>query len=248
MFINLSMINYTLQEILTARPNAAIVLDRYFLNYCCEGNLTLAEACKHANINVDTVIREIEQLQDTPFEKQYNNIYDLASDILKNHHRYLDQNLVKIAQLFELDLLDSGELKSVKNVFYELKEVLEHHIRKEEKVLFPYIIKLAEIEKNNTRFEYSPFGSIKTVISVMNSDHKVICKAIRLLLQTTDHFKIFPTNNDLLQQTYVSLRDLYLNLQRHMYLENYQLYPMSIELENSILNNYNKINQNKEGL
>ncbi|MGB9695743.1 MAG: DUF542 domain-containing protein [Ignavibacteria bacterium] len=242
------MINYTLQEILTKKPNATVVFDRYFINYCCDENLTLAEACKNADIDPAVVIKEIEKIQHKPFEKKYNNIHGLVSDILINHHKYLDQNFAKITQLFESDLFNSGELKNVKNVFYELREVLEHHIQKEEKVLFPYIIKLVGMNKGNTKFEYSPFGSVKTVISVMNSDHKIVCNAIKLLLQTTKHFKIFSTSNGLLQQVYVSLRDLYLNLQRHMYLENYQLYPMSIELENSILNSYHKINQNREEL
>lgn len=242
------MINYTLKEILTTKPNATIVFDRYFINYCCDEKLTLAEACKDVNIDPITVIKEIEKNQYKFGEKQYNDIYDLVSDILINHHKYLDQNFVKITELFESEPFNSEELRNVKNVFYKLREVLEHHIRKEEKVLFPYITKLVEMGKDNIKFEYSPFGSIKTVISVMNSDHQVICNTIKLLLQTTKYFKIFPTFNRLLQQIYLSLRDLYLNLQRHLYLENYQLYPMSIELENSILNKYHKLNQNKEEL
>lgn len=245
------MKNYTLREVLEAKPNAAIVFDRYFLNYCCDEHITIAEACKNANVDPDTVIKEIEQVKDELIEQQYNDIQDLISDILTNHHKYLEGSFVQITQLLESNLVDPHKLKNIKNAFYELREVLEHHIRKEEKVLFPYLIKLAKIGKGAMKFEYSPFGSVRTVISVMNSDHKAVCKVIRSLLQTTDYFRIFSTNSSFPQQIYISFRDLYLNLQRHMYLENYQLYPMSIELENSILtnlNNYNKINQNKEQL
>jgi len=242
------MLNYTLKKILSLKPKAKIVFERYYLNYCCDENLTLAYVCRNAKIDPVVIIKEIDKIQQTPFKKKHINIHKLVSDTLINHHNHIKQNFIKITKLFESDIFNYEEFKHVKNTFFYLIEVLEHHIRKEEKVLFPYIIKLIQFENDKINFEYSPFGSIKSVISVMNSDHKTVCNAIKLLLEATKHFKIFSTGGVIFKEAYVSFRDLYLNLQRHMYLENYQLYPTCIELENSILNNYYKLNKNKENL
>ena len=163
-----------LAEIVDLVPGAPRVLESFGLDYCCGGQKTLEIACKEIDRDPSSVVEAIEALEAGPVPDWVSMSPQLlVNHIESTHHAYLHAELPRLEALAEKVAGVHGarhpELLEVHRGVTALKEDMEPHLMKEERVLFPMIRELATA----TAAPQFHCGSVANPISNMMSEHEV---------------------------------------------------------------------------
>ena len=139
----------TVGQIVADRFDHAKVFNKYGIDFCCNGDVSLTDACERAGAGVDSLLEELGQTQ-----PNHSPIFDfkswpmdlLVDYILKFHHRNIRYQGPQILQLLDKVCEVHGEkhpeLHEIRGLFQESWIDLNNHLTKEEMVLFPYIYDL----------------------------------------------------------------------------------------------------------
>jgi regulator of cell morphogenesis and NO signaling len=120
------------------------------LDFCCGGDNTLEKACREKSLEPEDVLGRLKLLKkpeaDQDVDLDQLTPAQLTLHIESKHHEYLKKVFPRISDLLDKVLSAHGErhpeLKDLKTAFKYLREDLEPHLLKEERILFPLIRKL----------------------------------------------------------------------------------------------------------
>ena len=221
----------TLASFVLHNPVAAQVFERHRLDYCCDGQRTLADACREAGLDPDDVRREL--TASAPRRRSAISAVDpvsLTRQIVATHHRYLHDELPRLDALASKVLGVHGvrhpELGEVRRLVAELRSDLEPHLRKEELVLFPAIEALA----SEGRREF-PFGSIGNPVRMMQLEHDRAGALLAELRRATNDYTAPPDDAcSSYRSLFERLAALEADTHQHVHLENNVLFPAVLEL------------------
>lgn len=232
----------TLADIVKSDFRAARVFENYNLDFCCKGNRPLSDACSDKKLNADTVLLEVNSvLNDTPLDKSQDDwaIDELANHILNTHHVYTKEMLPIIfahsQKVSEVHGKNRPEVVEIAEIFSRVHDELNSHMMKEEKMLFPFILSMAEAEKNNTHSAPPPFGSVSGPISVMEREHVEAGDGFFRIRELSNNFSAPEDACSTYVVLYQELNEFENDLHRHIHLENNILFPKAIELEKKLL-------------
>jgi regulator of cell morphogenesis and NO signaling len=221
----------TVAEITQSVPGAARVFERLGIDYCCRGKEALQKACELADLPLDNVLQTLSTemhgraLQDAPREPR-----QLIHYILERHHTFTRDELTRLGPLAEKVCRVHGdkhpELHVVRTLFEKIADDLTPHMIKEERVLFPYIERLAD--GDTTR---PPFGSIQHPLRVMHAEHEDVGAWLAELERVTSRYTPPDGACGSYNALYTGLRELQADLHEHIHLENHVLFPRALELE-----------------
>lgn len=231
-------------EVVAQDFRLASVFEKYGIDFCCGGKKSIGEACRESKINPDDLINELS----IPVTNNGGNLrYDdweldfLIDYILNNHHTYVTKYLPIIFEHSQKVANKHGELHpeavEVAEIYITIKEELEGHLIKEEKILFPYIKQLLETKRNNLKAEYPPFGTVQNPINLMEREHENAGLMFSRIVSLTGNYTIPEDACNTYRVFYEELKDFENDLHKHIHLENNILFPKSIELEKSLTNN-----------
>lgn len=224
-----------ISEIIRGNPERALVLDNYGIEFYQKGNFSLGEACLEKNINLDNLLKDLEIMGEG---SSVLNDWDswsldfLITYIENNHHSNIRNMLgldsaIVFAKYFE-------ELQNPNQSIIELFDYIIIHLRKEEKMLFPYIKQLEIIQKNGLRFEYANFGTLSNPLRVIKKEHLEICNSLDEIINSAEKlFKIEVMKNKM-ESILESLRK---DIHMHIYLLENIVFPRAVELEKNLINN-----------
>ena len=163
--------NDTLADLVVHDAARARILDRLGLDYCCGGTETLDHACARAGLDTAHVVAELDGAASADEHPACDQMQaaELIRHLVEVHHAYLRAELPDLEQLAQKVLDVHGgrhpELHEVRAYVGELRADLEPHMLKEERVLFPAIVRLLD---GPAQF---PFGSIANPIGMMGVEH-----------------------------------------------------------------------------
>jgi regulator of cell morphogenesis and NO signaling len=219
----------TVAEIVTENPAAARVFDAAGLDYCCQGDRTLDDACAAAHIAPDVVKAQLAGL-DADDDTAWATLPapELADHIVDTHHRYLQEELPLLKALAAKVRAAHGErhpeLADVDRLVTEVWDDLEPHMLKEERVLFPAIHDLAG---GVTDF---PFGSVANPIRMMTLEHDRAGELLAGLRTATRSYTVPPDGCTSYRSLYGRLAALEHDTHVHIHKENHVLFPAALEL------------------
>ncbi len=130
----------------------ASVFKQQGIDFCCNGNRSIADVCQQDNIAVEPLI---DALKEAAQNKGGSSIdytswpLDLLADYIeKTHHRYVETKSREIMPFLEKIVRVHGErhpeLETVEQLFNTSVGELAMHMKKEELVLFPAIRKMVQ--------------------------------------------------------------------------------------------------------
>lgn len=220
----------TVADLVIERPSRARALERLGLDYCCGGRRTLAEACSAKGLEVASVIAalEAEAGEEAPAEPDWSSapLGDLCDHIVAEHHGFLRRELPRLADLLEkVERAHGGErpeMAEIGEVFAGLRAELEEHMAKEEQVLFP------ACRAVDAGSPPPPF--VASAIAVMEADHAQAAAALERLRALTGGFDLAGALCNTHRATLDGLRELELDLHRHLHEENNILFPRTLEV------------------
>jgi regulator of cell morphogenesis and NO signaling len=239
----LELKNFLLRDIVTKNFHTAEVFEKYGLDFCCNGNRPLSEACEKKGINPDTVVNEVGEILTS--ESTDNNHYNeweldfLVQYIINNHHAYVRKAIPQIQAHCKKVATVHGDnhphMKKVKELFDEVAEEMQSHMQKEETILFKIIRYLVDSQRFNEKPKTGGFGSVKNPIDAMESEHDMAGGKMEQIRDLTNNYTLPEDACSTFALTYKQLDEFEKDLHKHVHLENNILFPKSIKLEEELL-------------
>ncbi|HKO60387.1 MAG TPA: iron-sulfur cluster repair di-iron protein [Pyrinomonadaceae bacterium] len=235
-----SLATRTVRELALEIPGATRVFEKMGIDYCCGGKRSLADACTVAGVTFDEVQKSLETSTASHEGTDEQNFHtatleDLTNHVVRTHHSFTRLEIARLNALLEKVCAAHGEnhaeLFEINLLFRELGADLETHMGKEERVLFPYIIRMEAAAKQGLPLYRPPFGTVANPVRMMTLEHDragELLKEIRLLSSNYTA----PTDGCISYQTlYKALDELEKDLHQHIHLENNILFPRAVEME-----------------
>jgi regulator of cell morphogenesis and NO signaling len=221
-----------LGEVVDLVPGAPRILESYGLDYCCGGRESLATACDRRRLDVDDVIASLATLDgESPPDWVPLSPALLVDHLEITHHAYLHAELPRLEALAEKVAGVHGsrhpELVELHRHCTMLRDDLEPHMAKEERVLFPMIRQLA------TAISPPSFhcGSVANPISMMMLEHERTGALLESIRDLTDGHRAPQDACASFRALYDGLAALEADTHLHIHKENNTLFPAVIELE-----------------
>jgi regulator of cell morphogenesis and NO signaling len=213
-----------------------MVFKRHGIDFCCGGGKPVREACKSKGIDPEIVFSEIESLEISTAESDFDKmpLDDLAEYILTNHHSYVKKSLPIITQFANKVAKVHGhaqpETVKIAELFHSVSQELEMHLLKEERMLFPYIIELVRSRGDGESIQ-APFGTVKNPIKMMEQEHESAGEIFREIEMLSSNFTPPSHACNTYKALYFHLKEFQDDLHIHIHLENNILFPKAIDLE-----------------
>ena len=225
-------------ELVAQNYKTASVFKKFKIDFCCNGNRTISEACERKNLDAAVLINElnktiINQEQNIDFNSWELDL--LADYIEKTHHRYVVAKIEEIKPYLNKVVRVHGnhnpELKEIEILFNQSAHELTHHLQKEEIVLFPFIRNMV-----NSKIEQKPlllphFGTVENPISMMKEEHQNEGERFEKIAELSNNYTPPSHACNTYRVTFALLKEFEDNLHQHIHLENNILFPKAIHLE-----------------
>jgi regulator of cell morphogenesis and NO signaling len=160
-----------------------------------------------------------------------SSLADLIEYILEKHHAYTKTALEELQPLLDKVVKVHGaghpELGELHVLYCRLRDDMDMHLMKEERILFPYMCALDGEEPVSAPH----FGTVANPVRMMMSEHEADDAILRRMLEITGDFSLPPGACASYTTLYKGLHELVNDLFRHMHLENDILFPRAIETE-----------------
>lgn len=134
------------------------------------GEKTIQEVCQQYQVNVDFFLEIVNAFNEPEyFPEKHLETFSLSliiSYLKKTHAFYLGRKIPELEGLIEKLIAEnegkhSKELGLIQKFFVEYREHLSKHIEREEKVVYPYILRLEEYYKNPALFQKAQVDTLK---------------------------------------------------------------------------------------
>lgn len=232
-------IEKTIGQMVAEDYRTASVFETFGIDFCCKGNKTIDEVCDAKGINKHLLIKDLDKIKTTETTNSFDyNSWplDLLADYIeKKHHRYVEEKSIQLKQYLEKICMVHGkqhpELFKIKELFLNSAGDLAAHMKKEELILFPFIRKLVEAQKDKNLFNQPQFGSIQNPIEMMKHDHDNEGERFRQIAELSNNYQAPIDACNTYKVTFSLLKEYEDDLHLHIHLENNILFPKSIELE-----------------
>ena len=232
----------TVREVAIQTPASTRLFETLKIDYCCGGNRPLSEACASAGVDVNDVMLMLAEVSKTGVEQTLNfekaSLPELITHILETHHVFTKAEMNRLEALTGKVIAAHGtnhpELIQLGKLWELLCADLSPHMFKEEQVLFPYIMELAQAAEHNRPRPFAPFGTVNNPVRMMMKEHDDAGDILRELRKLTSDYKI-PADACISYQTlYQALENFEKDLHQHIHLENNILFPKALQLENRL--------------
>lgn len=217
-------------ELVAERPNRSKVFQRHGIDFCCQGTKTVRQACERRNVDLGVLLQELEaelSVEDDSGENPATlPAAELVDYIVERHHGFLREELPRLMKMADRVAQVHGghtpSLVEVRDVLTSLAQELTHHLMKEEQVLFPAIVRLAQGEQDGFNLD-GPIGQ-------MLVEHQDAGDHLAKLRELTNGYTPPPDACNTYRALFSGLADLETDLHRHIHLENSVLFPAAREL------------------
>jgi len=230
------------RDIALSNSGARQVLEDAGLDYCCGGEKSLHEACRHADISADEILNRLREnnKQMSPSEADWASapLADLTRHIRERHHRYVRGAIARVQPLLDKVAAKHGnkhsEIADIQRVFAEAGQEMIMHMQKEEQILFPYIDALEKAAQTHGSVEPPFFQTVRNPIQVMMKEHDAAGELVRQIRKISSEYTPPADACGSYKALYQNLREFEADLHQHVHLENNVLFPRAIELEAAV--------------
>ncbi len=234
-------VEMSMGEIVARYPQTRRTMEALGLDYCGSGGRrTLEQGALEAGRDPREVARMLTEAAaatpENPSDYPSLSLTELADRIVRTHHVYLRKHLPRLTILLARLLRAHGQhhdesLRRLEETLLRLRDEIAVHLHKEERILFPYIRQIdAWSDNRGSRPEFR-CGTLADPIRQMEAEHDEEGAALKRLREITADYTPPCDACENLKALYDGLRELELDLRRHIHLENSILFPAALEME-----------------
>jgi regulator of cell morphogenesis and NO signaling len=233
----------TIGEIVSDDYRTASVFEKYGIDFCCQGNTSINDACENNGVDLMLVLNDLDSVSRTKnvvFPDYQSWPLDLLADhIVKKHHSYVEEKSLEIKPLLDKICEVHGEqhpeLFDIKAHFKAAAGVLAQHMKKEELVLFPFIRKMVKAKAGGIKVDKPHFGTIQNPIKTMMDEHSTEGDRFEKIATLSKNYTPPSDACNTYRVTLSLLKEFEDDLHLHIHLENNILFPKAIELEKELI-------------
>jgi len=233
--------NTRIGDIVKENFRTARVFEKNRIDFCCGGGISLGDACRKSNVDLETILPELESMLVTRDpDSRYIDLLEpdeLCDYIEKRHHTFVRDNIPflqqKLEKLCDVHGGNHPELHTVRELFDQAAGNLSAHMQKEELILFPHIRKMVQFKKEADGAAAGP-GNTDRIIGVMEDEHQAEGERFEKIATLTSGYSCPPDACNTYRVTYQTLNDFEQDLHRHIHLENNILFVKALALEKEI--------------
>lgn len=234
--------NQIIGELVAKDYRTASVFKKYGIDFCCQGNRTINEACAAKKIDTNLVVSDLNTLIESTSENAIDfkswPIDLLADYIEKKHHRYVEEKTLEIKPYLDKICKVHGErhpeLLKISEHFNATAGELAKHMKKEELILFPNVRKMVKAKQEKSKLEEPPFGTVQNPIQMMMDEHSTEGERFRKIETLSNNYTPPEDACNTYRVTIALLKEFEQDLHLHIHLENNILFPKAIELEKEL--------------
>jgi regulator of cell morphogenesis and NO signaling len=233
-----NMDTQTVGDLVATDYRAAGVFERYGIDFCCGGNVTLAAACREHGIDTGDLQRDLERVADEPMDRSQNygawELPFLADYIVNTHHAYLKENTAAIVayarKIAQVHGAHHPEVIEIAEIFDKIAADMALHLREEEEQLFPAIRKMAALEKAGAAHEAGDVEALRAKLATLGHEHDELGAAIHEIRRLANGYQVPADVCNTFMVTYQKLKEFEDDLHKHVHLENNILFPKAARL------------------
>lgn len=233
----------TIKSIVTNDFRAAAIFEKYSLDFCCKGGVTIDQACSERNIDATSVYAELAQLANATLENMPHfsewPIDELIDYIVNVHHKYVRESIPVIYAHTQKVAAVHGnnhpEVVDIARHFEAVASELQSHMMKEEQMLFPFIKSLVTAKRNNRASIIPPFGTVQNPIRMMEAEHRVAGDELYEVRSLSKNYNPPEDACTTYRVSFKELQQFEQDLHQHVHLENNILFPKAIALEQELM-------------
>lgn len=236
--MNPSIASKTLANIVTENFKTAAVFEKYQLDFCCRGKRSLEQACAELKLPTSQIVAELEEVYTTGPKSsniQFDNmtLSELTDYIVETHHTYVKKELPQIFAYLQKVASKHGErhpeMLKVFELFAAVKEEMEHHMQKEEMILFPRIKEIEKLVDEGVEIRINQ-NYLQAPVSMMEQEHDHAGELLKEINQLTSNYTAPADACTTYRLSFASLQAFEADLHRHIHLENNILFPKALHL------------------
>lgn len=230
------LLSKALAQIVKENHEAASVLEKYGLDFCCKGKRSLQIACDEKKLAVTDVSAELEfvigdKLKPViDFDKM--SLGELVNYIVSTHHALVKQEAPQILAWLQKIAGKHGdrhnELYKILEAFTSLKEEMDSHMHKEEFILFPRITELEGSEDQGVN--RISLHWLQGPVMMMEHEHEEAGKLLEEIKRNSDQYTPPADACTTYRVAFAALNAFETDLHKHIHLENNILFPKALEL------------------
>lgn len=227
-------------DILTENYAFAAVFEKHGIDFCCNGQRTIEQACADANIDVEALISELAGQQTQTDDLAHPTsmpIDELSEYIYRKHHRYVEERIPeikdKLTKIVRVHGATYPELIEIQRLFALSAGELTLHMKKEELILFPYFKRLV-MANNRSELANPRFDSVASPIRMMHTEHDNEGERFRKISELSNNYTPPADACTTFRVTYALLEEFEKDLHQHIHLENNVLFKKGLEQEAAI--------------
>ena len=235
----------TIGEFVAQDFRTAAVFSRHKIDFCCKGYKTIDEVCQKKGISKDALEHDLAFILSSKNDSNINfnslSANLLIDYILETHHRYIEEKtptlLLFLDKLCKVHGERHPELFEIKTLFSISANDLIVHMRKEEIILFPFIIAMEQAVLSNQLIDKPHFGTVENPIAMLQEEHESEGNIFSKIALLTNDFTPPDDACNTFKVTYSMLLEFEQDLHKHIHLENNILFPKAINMEKKFYSN-----------
>ena len=218
------------------------VFESHKIDYYNKGKQTLEEVAAEHAIDLPALTSEIEKKKrSSSGEEDFNSwsLDTLCEHIIKTYHLSADQQIKEIKPALEKASDEYGAqypvIAEIKKLFDEAAGIIAVHQKKEELILFPFIRKMADAEKNHKEF-VTPHAtkSVESPVNMLTHEHHQQSDLFQKIAELSHDYTSPEDVDGAFQDSLRLLKEFELKLHQHLHLENNILFPKTLKLEKEL--------------
>lgn len=229
-------------ELVAEDYRTAPVFKNYGIDFCCNGNRTILEACEKKDQSLTDLLNDLNLVvqksegSNTDFKSWPLDL--LADYIEKKHHRYVESRITEIKPFLNKVVRVHGdrhpELAEIEMHFNTSAGELAAHMKKEELILFPFIRKMMGAKEKGEELNKPHFGTVENPVAMMKEEHAAEGERFALIAGLSNGYTPPADACNTYAVTFALLKEFEEDLHMHIHLENNILFPKAIEMEKEL--------------
>jgi regulator of cell morphogenesis and NO signaling len=229
----------TIREVVATDYRTAAVFERHGLDFCCNGCRTIDQGCRDAGADEAALLRELDAVLNAPAGAAPRfaswTPQALVSYIVANHHGYVREAVPALLQHTRKIAAVHGErhdeLLHIAGLMQRVAAEMIEHMGKEERVLFPFILDLADASQRAMPLPRPPFGTVENPIRLMEQEHRFVGDAMAEIRALTGGYRLPDDACATYRVCFQELEAFEADLHAHVHLENNVLFPKAVAIE-----------------
>jgi len=212
----------TIANVVLDHSECAQVFQRHRIDFCCHGDVSLADAAEHRAVDLDALVAELSHAIATRSASQPDlrelKTPELLAHIVDTHHVYLRTSLPFVTTLAAKVSRVHGDhnplLRDLHAAVEELGQALLPHLDHEENTLFPLL-----------RAEQPDSLALTPLLDSMLEEHRAVAALLARIRAATEEFSLPEWACNSYRTLFSELEQLEGDTFTHVHLENHVLRP-----------------------